>query len=76
MRFPIISKFNTELVKKVEVATEETISNELFFKHSMAITSKGIHLTLYDCPGYQQVSQTYQFLTSRCATRVTFGQGH
>ena len=39
MIFPVISKFNAELVKKVEVAMQETMSNELF--NFMASHSKG-----------------------------------
>ena len=40
MIFPVIIKINAELVKKVKVAMQDTMSDEVF-KHSMASNSKG-----------------------------------
>ena len=50
MVFPIISKSNAELVKKVEVAVQETMSNISFLSTPGQVTPRQTYLTVYACP--------------------------
>ena len=59
MIFPIISKFNAEVVKKVTVAMQGTVSNMSFLSTQGQVPQRRTHLTVYACPSYQQVSLAY-----------------
>ena len=60
MIFPVISKFNAELVKCLSGCGRDNIKYELF-KHSMAKNSKvnSSDSLCINCPSYQQVSLAY-----------------
>ena len=53
MVFPVISKVNAELVKKVQVAVQGTMSNLGFLSTPGQVTPRQTHLTVYACPSYQ-----------------------
>ena len=56
MVFPVISKFNAELVKKKSVSccARETMSNiSQFLSTPGQVTPRQTHLTVYACPSYQ-----------------------
>ena len=53
MVFPVISKFNAELVKKNEVAVQGTMSNISFLSTPGQVTPRQTHLTAYACLSYQ-----------------------
>ena len=56
MIFPVVSKFNAELVKNVKVAVQGKMSNKSFLSTPGQVTPRLTHLTVFASPSYQQVS--------------------